>query len=237
MLLEIKDLAVRYEGAEVVKGVSMHLERRRDRHPHRQQRGRQDRPSSGPYRGSRLPTSGRDLVRRQAGGRPQPQRHRQAGHRPGAPRPRPVPLHVRGREPEDGRLPAQGQEGDQEGPGGDTDALPAAQGAGPPAGLHPQRGRAADARHRLRGHVQAAHPAARRAVDGALAADGHRDRQDRRARSTRLGTTVLLVEQNSRLALKLAKRAYVLETGNIVVEGAAEELMHSEHVRKAYLGE
>ena len=51
------------------------------------------------------------------------------------------------------------------------------------------------------------------------------------------GTTVLLVEQNSRLALKLATRAYVLETGNIVVEGLAEELMHSEHVRKAYLGE
>ena len=52
-----------------------------------------------------------------------------------------------------------------------------------------------------------------------------------------VGTTVLLVEQNSRLALKLATRAYVLETGSLVVEGAAEELTHSEHVRKAYLGE
>jgi branched-chain amino acid transport system ATP-binding protein len=51
------------------------------------------------------------------------------------------------------------------------------------------------------------------------------------------GTTVLLVEQNSRLALKLATRAYVLETGSIVVEGEAKELMRSEHVRKAYLGE
>jgi branched-chain amino acid transport system ATP-binding protein len=51
------------------------------------------------------------------------------------------------------------------------------------------------------------------------------------------GTTVLLVEQNSRLALKLATKAYVLETGNIAVEGPAEELMHSEHVRRAYLGE
>lgn len=51
------------------------------------------------------------------------------------------------------------------------------------------------------------------------------------------GTAVLLVEQNSRLALKLAARAYVLETGNIVVEGSATELLHSEHVRKAYLGE
>jgi branched-chain amino acid transport system ATP-binding protein len=51
------------------------------------------------------------------------------------------------------------------------------------------------------------------------------------------GTTVLLVEQNSRLALKLATKAYVLETGKVVVEGPADELMHSEHVRKAYLGE
>ncbi len=51
------------------------------------------------------------------------------------------------------------------------------------------------------------------------------------------GTSVLLVEQNSRLALKLASRAYVLETGKIVIEGSAEELLHSEHVRKAYLGE
>ncbi len=51
------------------------------------------------------------------------------------------------------------------------------------------------------------------------------------------GTTVLLVEQNSRLALKLATRAYVLETGNIVIQGAADELMHSDHVRRAYLGE
>jgi branched-chain amino acid transport system ATP-binding protein len=51
------------------------------------------------------------------------------------------------------------------------------------------------------------------------------------------GTAVLLVEQNSRLALKLASRAYVLETGSIAVAGSASELMHSEHVRKAYLGE
>jgi branched-chain amino acid transport system ATP-binding protein len=52
-----------------------------------------------------------------------------------------------------------------------------------------------------------------------------------------MGTAVLLVEQNSRLALKLAVRAYVLETGNIVIEGLASDLLHSEHVRKAYLGE
>jgi branched-chain amino acid transport system ATP-binding protein len=51
------------------------------------------------------------------------------------------------------------------------------------------------------------------------------------------GISVILVEQNARLALGLANRGYVLETGNIVLHGEAEELMHSEHVRKAYLGQ
>lgn len=51
------------------------------------------------------------------------------------------------------------------------------------------------------------------------------------------GTSILLVEQNARLALGLASRGYVLETGNIVLHGEAKELMHSEHVKKAYLGQ
>jgi len=51
------------------------------------------------------------------------------------------------------------------------------------------------------------------------------------------GVTILLVEQNARAALKLADKGYVLETGNIVLEGTAEELMRDERVRKAYLGE
>lgn len=50
------------------------------------------------------------------------------------------------------------------------------------------------------------------------------------------GTTVLLVEQNARLALDLADRCYVLETGRIVLSGTANELRGSEEVRKAYLG-
>lgn len=50
------------------------------------------------------------------------------------------------------------------------------------------------------------------------------------------GTSILLVEQNARLALGLANRGYVLETGTIVVEGSAKELIRSEHVKKAYLG-
>ncbi|MDH5696306.1 MAG: ABC transporter ATP-binding protein [Dehalococcoidia bacterium] len=50
------------------------------------------------------------------------------------------------------------------------------------------------------------------------------------------GTSILLVEQNARLALRLAHRGYVLETGSIVLQGEAEELLRSEHVKKAYLG-
>lgn len=52
----------------------------------------------------------------------------------------------------------------------------------------------------------------------------------------REGTTVLLVEQNANMALSVADRAYVLETGKIVMDGKADELMNDERVRKAYLG-
>ncbi len=51
------------------------------------------------------------------------------------------------------------------------------------------------------------------------------------------GTTVLLVEQNAKKALSIANRAYVLETGKIVLSGNASELMNNEQVKKAYLGE
>lgn len=50
------------------------------------------------------------------------------------------------------------------------------------------------------------------------------------------GTTILLVEQNANMALSIAHRAYVLETGKIVLSGEAKELAASEDVRKAYLG-
>ncbi len=52
----------------------------------------------------------------------------------------------------------------------------------------------------------------------------------------RLGTTILLVEQNARLALKFAQRGYVLENGNIVLEGKASDLLDDPEVKKAYLG-
>lgn len=54
---------------------------------------------------------------------------------------------------------------------------------------------------------------------------------------SRGGTTVLLVEQNAKKALAVADRAYVLETGKIVLEGRAEELLNDDSIRKAYLGE
>ncbi len=50
------------------------------------------------------------------------------------------------------------------------------------------------------------------------------------------GTTILLVEQNARMALQFAQRGYVLETGNIVLEGPAAELAANPEVKKAYLG-
>lgn len=51
------------------------------------------------------------------------------------------------------------------------------------------------------------------------------------------GTTVLLVEQNAKKALSIADRAYVLETGKIVLSGDANELMNDDSIKKAYLGE
>lgn len=50
------------------------------------------------------------------------------------------------------------------------------------------------------------------------------------------GVTVLLVEQNAKMALNIANRAYVLETGQVVISGDAKELSNNEQVRKAYLG-
>ena len=50
------------------------------------------------------------------------------------------------------------------------------------------------------------------------------------------GTTILLVEQNARMALQFAQRGYVLENGNLVLEGKSEDLLVNPEVKKAYLG-
>jgi branched-chain amino acid transport system ATP-binding protein len=52
----------------------------------------------------------------------------------------------------------------------------------------------------------------------------------------RAGTTVLLVEQNTRQALALAGRGYVLENGRVVLSGSGRDLLDNEHVQRAYLG-
>jgi branched-chain amino acid transport system ATP-binding protein len=52
----------------------------------------------------------------------------------------------------------------------------------------------------------------------------------------RTGTTILLVEQNARAALAVADRGYVLQTGEIIISGSAEELRNNEIIQKAYLG-
>jgi len=52
----------------------------------------------------------------------------------------------------------------------------------------------------------------------------------------REGTTILLVEQNARAALKLADRGYVLENGRVVMSGSASELAADENLQRAYLG-
>jgi branched-chain amino acid transport system ATP-binding protein len=51
------------------------------------------------------------------------------------------------------------------------------------------------------------------------------------------GTTILLVEQNARMALRVAHRGYVIQTGRIVLTDTGAELLRSDVVRKAYLGE
>jgi branched-chain amino acid transport system ATP-binding protein len=60
---------------------------------------------------------------------------------------------------------------------------------------------------------------------------------DRMREINREGTTILLVEQNAHMALQIADRGYVLQTGEIVLSGSAEQLRQNEMVRKAYLGE
>jgi len=56
------------------------------------------------------------------------------------------------------------------------------------------------------------------------------------ARINRQGVTIILIEQNARMALRLAHRAYILELGNIILQGNARDLANDESVRRAYLG-
>jgi branched-chain amino acid transport system ATP-binding protein len=51
------------------------------------------------------------------------------------------------------------------------------------------------------------------------------------------GTTILLVEQNARMALKTASRGYVIQTGKVILEDDAKKLLENEMVKKAYMGD
>ena len=51
-----------------------------------------------------------------------------------------------------------------------------------------------------------------------------------------IGTTILLIEQNAKVALEISNYAYVMETGKIVLEGVGKDLLEDENVKKAYLG-
>jgi branched-chain amino acid transport system ATP-binding protein len=55
-------------------------------------------------------------------------------------------------------------------------------------------------------------------------------------RINKMGTTILLVEQNARMALKISHKAYVLETGNVVLSGASDDMRNNMDIQKAYLG-
>ena len=115
-------------------------------------------------------------------------------------------------------------------------ALPGAGGAAQAAGRVALRGRAADAGLRPGAAHVAAHPAPRRAVDGARAAAGAAASSSLVEEIHREGATVLLVEQNARLALQVSDHAYVLERGRIVLEGPSSGLAADPRVQAAYLG-
>ena len=78
--------------------------------------------------------------------------------------------------------------------------------------------------------------AAGRAVHGSVAHSGRARFSISSGSSTGTARPILLVEQNAKMALEIANRAYVLETGTIKMEGEATELANNIEVRKAYLG-
>ena len=96
--------------------------------------------------------------------------------------------------------------------------------------------RAADAGHRPGADARPEGAAARRALHGACAEAGARDVAASSSDLNEAGTTILLVEQNARLALKLAHYGYVLETGSIRMDSDADTLAASNSIVEAYLG-
>jgi len=122
------------------------------------------------------------------------------------------------------------------GPRARVHALPPPARARDTEGRDAVRRRAADAGDRPRPDGAPDAAPARRAVHGPVADPRRHDFriiQD----INRQGTTILLVEQNARMALRVARRGYVIQTGRIVLQDAAAELLRSDVVRRSYLGE
>ena len=114
--------------------------------------------------------------------------------------------------------------------------VPPAEGAGPAEGRDPVRRRAADARHRPGPHVRPQDPAHGRTLHGPRAGAGGPDLRHHQELQRPAGTTILLVEQNALMALSIAHRGYVLQTGQIVLTDTGQNLKANDMVRKAYLG-
>ena len=108
--------------------------------------------------------------------------------------------------------------------GGSGRAFPQPERPVDPSWVRPERGRAADGSRRQGAHVQSEALAHGRTEHRSESDHGERGGQYRAGRSSKLGVTVVLVEQNARMALRLANTAYVLEVGRITLSGEAAAL-------------
>ena len=143
---------------------------------------------------------------------------------------------VSARKPADGRLSEKEQARNRRRHGTRFQDVSATERARVAESRNTVRRRTANAGHGTRADVASAVAAARRAFAGSGAAGGaHNLRSIDEIRSK--GTTILLVEQNAHAALGHSDRAYVLETGRIVMEGPSKDLAADPRIKEAYLGE
>ena len=164
-------------------------------------------------------------------------RDRRPGHLPGPRRAPDLSAPHGDGESRHGRLSPEGQGGDRQGQGVHLFALSDPQGAPPSAGRDAQRRGTADARHLPRpdGPAVACCSSTSRpsALPRSIAQLIFRIIRQINEESR---TTILLVEQNANMALRIAHRGYVMENGRITLEGSAESLLDNEDVKRAYLG-
>ena len=182
------------------------------------------------------PTRGQVIYRRPADRAAGHRRTRAPRHRSGAGSAAAVPAHDGVREPGNGRLSAQARRRIRSGPGRVYSLFPRVkerrdQIAGTLSGGEQQMvamGRALMARPRLLCMDEPSMGLAPIFVEQTFDIIQEINRQ---------GTTIFMVEQNANMALSIAHRAYVLQTGQVVLSGTAEELRRNPMIREAYLGE